>query len=339
MKLAYAPCIVLSLLVVTRVAGADDPQCAVTSEPAYPDSSLPLVYATPRHVEFGAEVRYLGDSLPVQSSIATALVLAYVTRDHWLRLGLRAGFAAGAWGEDGRGPVAGVAGARLAVDVGRLASGLVAFHIPANLDFLFGAKNGDAIARFTVAGIGVNVGRIGSLDLMMDLSSSLGAPFSNGWALAPGLSVAFTVDFCGLGGWCSAAAQTNKEHDVTGKLYDAIRAGVAATPPLAPHDDICAAIDQAMNIDVYYPRGNIDATTAFLEGVKDNSHSASGKQWLASIIQMHKNFLEQLNQSRRDMRREMSANKAVTSSCAYSPYPMEIRAAFGCDPPPTPSSP
>jgi hypothetical protein len=323
-----ATCAALLLASATASAdGGEDLQCRESSAPKYPDSSFPLAYSTPRYFELGLEVRYLGDSVPVQSSIAPAAIVGAAWSDHWARLGVRVGGAFGAWGEDGRGPAALLLGVRGAFDIHRFMSGLVALHIPVNTDVLLLSAHGDAVVRFDPVGLGVDVARAVSVDATFDLGISPATPFASGSPLAYGFGIGVTVDFCAFWGACAKSPQTTTDTDLTPDFYaQATRAAQSI-----PHDELCSAVDAAMDPSKYHATSKHDEIHEFLRGVSDNLRTASSKAALAVLERTHDDYRKQLTDSRQAVTNDTRDGRAVLHRCTYAPYPVEIRRVFGCD--------
>jgi hypothetical protein len=316
-------------------------QCSVALLPDPHKTDFPLLYQ-PRHDELTLEVGYLASSFPFESALETTLMYSFAPLDEVWHFGLRAGMNAGRWGSDERGPVGLALGARVAVDLRRPLNGLLAVYIFAQADTILLASDGDAVLR-PAFGVGVRAARAIGLEVNGNTVIALGDPFANGDRVAGGFGVTLNFDLCVLGSFCDETPPKQTTVDLTSQLYQAA-ANVATRVQNNPtqHKDLCAAVDAALDASHHPSSDPGDSTGPFLQGLVTGVTDPALKSALSTLAQLHANLREQLvnptSGTRIQSRLAAQKGHVLVDDCVYSPFPVELRAQLGCEPP-SPASP
>jgi hypothetical protein len=313
-----------------RAGVADDAKCSIALLPDPHPTEFPLLYS-PRHDELTLEAGYLGSSYPVVSALETTLTYSFAPFDQRWHFGLRAGLTAGRWGSDERGPVGLGLGARVAQDFARPLSGVLGIFWLAQADVILFAADGDPVLR-PAAGLGVRVARALGLEGTFSPLISLGAPFSGNSAFNGGFGIALHVDFCAFASFCNETVPSPTTVDLTPQLYSAAQRIAVAYAAQKPA--LCSAVELALDASKYPPVDEGDSTGAFLTAVAENVSDPGLKAQLAALVAKHVSLRDQLvnpkTGSRVNARWAAQSNHLLVNDCIYSPFPVEIRAAFGC---------
>jgi hypothetical protein len=320
----------VALAANSRAVGADDAKCSIAVLPEPHPTEFPLLYS-PRHDELTLEVGYLGSSFPVVSAVETTLTYSFAPFDQRWHFGLRAGMTAGRWGSDERGPVGLGLGARVAQDFSRPMSGVLGIFWLAQADVILFAADGDPVLRPAV-GLGLRVARALGLEGTFSPLVSLGAPFSGDSAFNGGFGIALHVDACAFFSVCNEKVPSPTTVDLTPQLYSAAQSIAVAYAAQKPA--LCSAVELALDARQYPPVDEGDSTGAFLAGVAANVTDPGLKAQLMALASKHASLRDQLvnprTGSRVNARWAAQSNHSLVNECIYSPFPVEIRAAFGC---------
>lgn len=313
-------------------------RCSVVLLPDPHKTDFPLLYQ-PRHDELTIEAGYLGSSFPFESAVETTLMYSFAPLDEVWHFGLRAGMNAGRWGSDERGPVGLALGARVAVDLARPLNGVLAVYTFAQADAILLASEGDAVLR-PALGLGVRAARAIGLEANGNTVIALGDAFANGDRLAGGLGVTLNFDLCTLGSFCDETPPQQMTVDLTSQLYQAaahVATRVQNDP--AQHKDLCAAVDAALDASHHPSSDPGDSTGPFLLGLAAGVSDPTLKNELSALVQLHAGLRDQLanptSGTRIQSRLAAQKGHVLVDDCVYSPFPVELRAQLGCEPPST----
>jgi hypothetical protein len=321
----------VALLTANPRAGvADDARCSIALLPEPHATAFPLLYS-PRHDELTLEAGYLGSSFPVVSALETTLMYSFAPFDQRWHFGVRAGMTAGRWGSDERGPVGLGFGARVAEDFWRPMSGVLGIYWLAQADAILFAADGDPVLR-PAAGLGLRVARALGLEGTFSPLVSLGEPFSGDSSFNGGFGIALHVDACAVFSFCNETAPSPTAVDLTPQLYSAAQGIALAYASEKPA--LCNAVELALDARQYPPIDQGDSTGAFLAGVAANVADPGLKAQLLALVAKHASLRDQLvnpkTGSRVNARWAAQSSRSLVDECIYSPFPIEIRAAFGC---------
>jgi hypothetical protein len=310
---------------------ADDARCSIAVLPAPHATEFPLLYP-PRHWELTLEVGYLGSSFPVVSAVETTLMYTFAPFDQRWHFGLRAGLTAGRWGSDERGPVGLGLGVRVAQDFARPMSGVIGLYWLAQADAILFATDGDPALR-PAAGLGIRVARAIGFEATFSPLVSLGDAFSEGGSrFNGGFGVALDVDACAFFSVCNEHLPAPTTVDLTPQLYAA--AARIAQDGVAQKPALCSAVELALDARRYPPVDEGDSTGAFLAGLVAEVTDPTLKAQLETLRARHASLRDQLvnpkTGSRVNARWAAQVDRQLVNECVYVPFPVEIRAAFGC---------
>jgi hypothetical protein len=313
-----------------RAGVADDARCSIALLPEPHPTEFPLLYP-PRHDELTLEVGYLGSSFPVVSAVETTLTYSLAPFDQRWHFGLRGGMTAGRWGSDERGPVGLGLGARVAWDFARPLSGVLGIYLLAQGDVILLAADGDPVLR-PAAGLGIRVARSLGLEGTFSPLVSLGAPFSGDSRYNGGFGVAMHFDACAFFAFCNESVPSSTAVDLTPQLYSAAQS--IARSYAAEKPALCNAVELALDARQYPPVDEGDSARAFLAAVAANVADPALKAQLQALVAKHDSLRDQLvnpkTGSRVNARWAAQSDRLLVNECIYSPFPVEIRAAFGC---------
>jgi hypothetical protein len=314
--------------------GSTPTTCSVKALPDAHETDFPLLYS-PRHDELTVEVGYLGSSFPFESSVETTLMYSFAPFDEQWHFGLRAGVNAGRWGSDDRGPVGLALGARVAADLARPLSGVLAVYAFGQADAIVLAKDGDPVLR-PALGLGVRVVRAIGLEANGNAVFSLGDAFANGDRVAGGFGLALNVDICAFLSVCEETAPKPTTVDLTTSLYSAAAAiATQSQKNPAAQADLCKAVGVALDATRYPPSDPGDSTGAFIAGVQANVSDAALKAALHGLGELNASLRYQLvdpaNGSRIQSRLQAQKGHVLADECVYAPFPVELRAKLGCE--------
>jgi hypothetical protein len=315
-----------ALLPAAGPASAEETSCRVDALPTPKETQFPLLYQ-PRHDELTLEAGYRGSSFPMRSAFGFGATYNLALSDQRWHLGVRAVGALGSWGADGRGPFGFGAGLRVAHDLVRPLSGVVDVYALVQADALLAVVHGDPVVRPSL-GLGVRAARTVALEASFDPLFAVGSPFDRDTRIAGGFGIVAAFDLCALGSWCNESPKTPTDLDLTLRMYDA----ASRTTPKddARHDALCKAIELGLDAAKYPPHDQVDPTKAFLDGALDNVADDDTKKALRGLIEKHVAWRKQLLESREKARWAAAVGRQLEVHCIYSPFPVEIRSAFGC---------
>jgi hypothetical protein len=260
----------------------------------------------------------LGHARPAFTVGLTGAVAMWNQR---FRIGIRAGWMFGKWGDDDRSAISFVPGMNVRLSFLMLdiwdAYGLWRVEIPAALG------DRSAIGLRLGTGLGVRVARGVSVEGTLDAIAAVDHPFRNvGRAdVTPGMSLSLAFDMCllfqGFSGCHTDPPQTT-HRDFTCRLY---RQAAEQCPRLS-RTATCAAVDEALATTPY---DSHDGMAAFLESL------GARVPELAGLLAEHRQLWSDAERRREEERVASQSRRQLSEHCSYAPVPVEIRRALGCD--------
>jgi hypothetical protein len=258
-----------------------------------------------------------------------------VDRDARLRIGPRVGFQLGRWGDDNH--------AAFSVDPGIrfrwsfYMDPIVDVYLLAKTDLLLAIRKEPQGGLRPGAGFGLRIGRAVQLEGTFDVALAIGDGFvrqmgTTVWA--PGLWLSGGFDFCVLGSFCNKPEPQQTTKDDTSLLYDDANRICRETKEASDRSALCAAVNGALDGDRYPPEPDEDSTAAFLGGLQKEL-ARTGKEALAKrvadMLAHHREMERCRRKNLRDARFAAQKKQALAVHYNYSPFPVLLRRALGCD--------
>jgi hypothetical protein len=260
----------------------------------------------------------LGHARPAVTLGVTGAVATWHQR---FRLGIRAGWHFGKWGDDDREAVSFVPGANIRLSFLMLDIWDVYGIWRADVPVAIGDRS--AVGLRFGTGLGVRVARGFSLEGTFDAITAVDHRFRNVGRpdVTPGMTISLAFDLClvlqGFSG-CHTEPPKPTQRDFTCRLYR--EASQACTT--LPRASTCQAVEDAL---ASTPRDGQDSMGAFLEAL------ATRVPELASLARAHAELWADAEHRREQARIAAQSRHELVEHCAYAPIPVEIRRSLGCD--------
>jgi len=260
----------------------------------------------------------LGHARPAFTTGLTAAVAMWHQR---FRIGIRAGWMFGKWGDDDREAISFVPGMNVRLSFLMLdiwdAYGLWRAEIPAAL----GERSAIGVRLGT--GLGVRVARGVSVEGTLDAIAAVDHRFRNVARadVTPGMTLSVAFDMClvfqGFSG-CHADPPQQVHRDFACRLYRSASERCGKIDRRAS----CEAVDEALATTPY---DSHDGMAAFLEVLGTRVPE------LKDLSEMHAKLWAEAESRREAERYAAQSRRQTAEHCSYAPVPVEIRRALGCD--------
>jgi hypothetical protein len=197
-----------------------------------------------------------------------------------------------------------------------------------NTTFLYSSSEGRVGFRGDI-GLAGDLGRIVGAEISFTALVSDFEVEGEKRYFAPGLSGSLSFDFCSLSlEGCAHAPVAPQLDDRTCRIYGLAKR-LCDAQGAAPNGDLCKAVQAGL--DTYAnPALGDDPVTAMLERAYDIAPEPA-RQTLAQLLTAHRQWRHWLENGAVARRQAAEVSETLAVKRRYSPYPVELAHALGCD--------